>query len=197
MPWMADVIAPVTALTPLLFSTGISVSSTYEKVTRLHNIRSDITFDTVQHSYIHGGPISKSCGDSVAPRTRRTEHRTLTHAGSSHASRRAEHGAFFPCAAVLVELEREPVEGFLPRPAWSPSIGEEAKDSKVDAKKSLSVRQGAARAVSERAPLGYSRQEVCRCAVEDTASAGTEEGERPLGCGEVVRAKALAPSRQG
>ena len=58
----------------------------------------------------------------------------------------------------------------------------------VVAKVTLSARQGAARAVSERGPLGYSRHEVCRCAVEDTASAGTEEGERPLGCGEVVRA---------
>ena len=61
----------------------------------------------------------------------------------------------------------------------------------------LSARQGAARAVSERAPLGYSRQEVCRCAMDDVMSAGTEEGERPLGCGEVARAKALAPSRRG
>ena len=42
-------------MTPLLFSTGISVSSTYDLCTRLHNIRSDITFDIVQHSYIHGG----------------------------------------------------------------------------------------------------------------------------------------------
>ena len=138
-------------MTPLLFSTGISVSSTYEKVTRLHNIRSDITFDTVQHSYIHGGPISKSCGDSVAPRTRRTEHRTLTHAGSSHASRRAEHGAFFSCAAVLVELEREPDEGFRASPAWSPSKGEEAKESEVVEKKTLSAAQGASQVVSESA----------------------------------------------
>ena len=67
-------------------------------------------------------------------------------------------------------------------------MGEEAKKSEVVAKVTLSARQGAARAVSERGPLGYSRQEVCRCAVEDMASAGTEEGERPLGCGEVVRA---------
>ena len=105
--------------------------------------------------------------------------------------------AFLFCAAVQVQLEREAVKGLPASPAWSPSFGEEAKDSKVDAKMTLRARQGAARAVSERAPLGYSRQEVCRCAVEDTASAGTEEGERPLGCGEVVRAKALVPSRQG
>ena len=55
-------------------------------------------------------------------------------------------------------------------------------------KMTLSARQGAARAVSERGPLGYSRQGVCRCAVEDMMSVGTEEGERPVGCGEVVRA---------
>ena len=110
------------------------------------------------------------------------------HADPSHAPRHAEHAALFFCAGVLVELEREPDEGFPASPAWSPSIGAEAKKSEVVAKVTLSARQGAARAVSERAPLGYSRQEVCRCAVEDTASAGTEEGERPLGCGEVVRA---------
>ena len=119
---------------------------------------------------------------------RRTVHRTRTHADPSHARRHAELGALFLCAAVLVELEREPDDGWPASPAWSSSFGEEAKDSKVDAKKSLSVRQGAARAVSERAPLGYSRQEVCRCAMDDVMSAGTEEGERPLGCGEVVRA---------
>ena len=34
-------------------------------------------------------------------------------------------------------------------------------------------------------------------AVEDMMSVVTEEGERPVGCGEVVRARALGPSRQG
>ena len=125
---------------------------------------------------------------SVAPPTQRTAHRTCTHAGPPHARRCADAGVFCFCAAVQVQLEREPVEGLPASPAWSLSFGEEAKDSKVDAKMTLSARQGAARAVSERASLGYSRQEVCRCAVEDMASAGTEEGERPLGCGEVVRA---------
>ena len=85
-------------------------------------------------------------------------------------------------------LEREPGEGWPASPAWSTSIGEEAKKSEVVAKVTLSARQGAARAVSERGPLGYSRQGVCRCAVEDMMSVGTEEGERPVGCGEVVRA---------
>ena len=98
---------------------------------------------------------------------------------------------------ALRRPEREPVEGFPAAPAWSPSFGEEAKDSKGVAKMTLSARQGAARVVSQRAPLGYSRQGVCRCAVEDMASAGTEEGERLGGCGEVVRAKALGPSRKG
>ena len=147
--------------------------------------------------YIHGGLSLIHAGTSVAPRTRRSVHGTHMHAGPSHARRCADAGVFFRCAVALRRPEREPVEGFPAAPAWSPSFGEEAKDSKGVAKMTLSARQGAARAVSERAPLGYSRQEVCRCAVEDTASAGTEEGERPLGCGEVVRAKALAPSRQG
>ena len=89
---------------------------------------------------------------------------------------------------MLVELESEPVYGLPAAPARSTSFGEEAKNSKVVAKMTLSAGQGAARAVSERGPLGYSRQEVCMCAVDVMASAGTEEGERPLGCGEVVRA---------
>ena len=61
---------------------------------------------------------------------------------------------------MQVQLEREPVEGLPAAPAQSPSFGEEAKYSKVDAKMTLSARQGAARAVSERGPLGYSGREM-------------------------------------
>ena len=80
---------------------------------------------------------------------RRTVHRTRTHAGPSHARRHAELGALFPCAAVRVELEREPVECSRASPTWSPSIGEEAKESKVVEKKTLSAAQGASQVVSE------------------------------------------------
>ena len=117
---------------------------------RLHNIRSDITFDIVQHTYIHGGLSLNREGTAslLARDARNIAH--FTHAGSSHASRgRAEHGAFFPCAAVLVELEREPDEGFRASPAWSPSKGEEAKESEVVEKKTLSAAQGASQVVSE------------------------------------------------
>ena len=89
---------------------------------------------------------------------------------------------------MLVEVEREPVEGFPASSTWSPSFGAVATYSKVVEKMTLSARQGAARAVSERGPLGYSRQGMCRCAVEDVMRCGTEEGERLGGCGEVVRA---------
>ena len=74
--------------------------------------------DTLRHRtlmYIHGGLSLYREGTSVAPPTRRTVHRTRTHAGPSHARRHAEHGALFFCAAVLVEVEREPVEVFRPR----------------------------------------------------------------------------------
>ena len=87
-------------------------------------------------------------GSSVAPPTRRTAHRTRTQAGPSHAPRHAEHADLFLCAAVVVELEREPDEGYPVSPAWSPSIGEEAKESEVDAKKPLSAAQGASKVVS-------------------------------------------------
>ena len=147
--------------------------------------------------YIHGGISLKHAGTCVAPRTRRTAHGTRTHADPSHARRCADADVFWFCAAVQVEVEREPVEGLTASPARSPSIGEEAKYSKGVAKMTLAAGQGAARAVSERGPLGYSRQGVCRCAVEDMESVGTEEGERPVECGEVVRAKALGPSRKG
>ena len=138
--------------------------------------------------YIHGGLSLQHAGTSVAPRTRRTAHRTRTHAGPSHARRCADDDDVFFCAAVLVELEREPVEGSPASPTWSPSTGAEAKKSEVVAKVTLSTGQGAARAVSTRDTLGYSRQGVCMHATEDMMSVATEEGERPVGCGEVVRA---------
>ena len=138
-----------TALHSFLFSGGISISSTYEMSDRLQNVRSDITFDIVHYTYIHGGPISKSCRDSVAPRTRRTAHRTLTHAGPSHAHRRAEHGVFFRVCTAYVQLE-----------LWPPQVGPAicatcAPTRKKDScsmlveKKLLSAAQGARQVVSE------------------------------------------------
>ena len=97
-----------------------------------HFLRMDTIFDIVQHTYIHGGSSLKREGTSVAPPTRRTAHRTRTHAGPSHAPRHAEHAALLFCAGVLVELEREPDEGFPASPAWSPSIGAEATVHEIE-----------------------------------------------------------------
>ena len=99
--------------------------------------------------YIHGGLSRIHAGTCVAPRTRRSVHRTFTHAGPPHAPRHAEHAAILFCAGVLVELEREPDQGFRASPASSPSKGEEAKELEVVEKKTLSAAQGASQAVSE------------------------------------------------
>ena len=83
------------------------------------------------------------------------------HADPSHAPRHAEHAALFFCAGVLVELEREPDEGFPASPAWSPSIGAEAKGSKVVGKKSLSAARGESKVVSEGVVRGWSGSGAC------------------------------------
>ena len=57
---------------------------------------------------------------------------------------------------MLEELEREPDEGMPASPAWSPSIGAEAKYSEVDAKKPLSAGHGESKVVSKGGQRGSS-----------------------------------------
>ena len=68
---------------------------------------------------------------------------------------------------MLEELEREPDEGMPASPAWSPSIGAEAKYSEVDAKTTLSARQGASKVVSEGVVRGWSGCGACVCMPAD------------------------------
>jgi hypothetical protein len=106
-----------TALTALLFFTGISVSSNYENCGVRHFLRTDTTFDIVQHTYIHGGLSLNREGTSVAPPTRRTVQRTHTNAGPARPSRRAHSGAPLIVRRRHARLERERVEDILARPA--------------------------------------------------------------------------------
>ena len=107
----------VTALTALLFLSGISVSFTYENCGVRHFLRTDTTFDIVQCTYIHGGLSLEHAGTCVAPRSRRTVHRTHMHAHPSHASRHAEHASLFFVHEVHRGPEREGLADLLARPA--------------------------------------------------------------------------------